>query len=370
MSITVSVIIPVYNVAPYLPACLESVLGQMLEGLEVVCVNDCSPDRSGDILAAYGNRDNRLHILHHAENRGLAAARNTGLAAARGEYVYFLDSDDLLAETDSLAMLLAIARRDGADEVVGATLRWDEASGETTFGYHGDYLTEELAGVRFADFPLLRHNAIACNKLLRRLFLDEHGLRFREDLRKFEDNVFSWQAHLLARSISLTLKPTYRHRLRAADQTQSIMQQKANDGEYHVRAAGYMLDFLEANPRFHALRHHFDRYFLTWCYLDVREADSRQPSAQEKTELLQRYLQVLARVPATSLQPELMPARYREGLRLLREEEFLRAWQVFATRDFQAVAAETAAGGNGHGQRTGAGMLAGVQALLKKIRRL
>ncbi|HBI14268.1 MAG TPA: hypothetical protein DDY20_01915 [Desulfobulbaceae bacterium] len=368
MSISVSVIIPVYDVAEYLPACLDSVLGQTLAESELICVNDCSPDCSREILAGYATRDKRIRIFEHEQNRGLAAARNTGLGYASGRYVFFLDSDDTLYSPDSLAALHEIADRDNSDEVVGATLRWNEQTGETQYGYHADYLKGELSSVRFADFPLLRHNAIACNKLLSRAFLEEKGLRFNEDLRKFEDNVFSWKFHLLAQSISQTMQPTYLHRLRSEDRSQSIMQQKERDADYHVLAAGHMLDFLEENPQFEGLRHYFDRYFFTWCFLDIREAASRNPTDQHKKDLLNKYVPVLARVPAASLAEALMPGRYRIGLQLMRDEQFEEAWQVFAVKEFQPELYKNAvAGGRGYRQRKSGNSLGLLNGLIRKI---
>lgn len=89
----VSVIIPVYNVEPYLRQCLDSVVNQTYKNLEIVCVNDGSPDRSIDILEEYAHRDNRLHVIS-IENQGLSGARNVGTAACNGEYLMYLDSDD------------------------------------------------------------------------------------------------------------------------------------------------------------------------------------------------------------------------------------------------------------------------------------
>lgn len=368
MSISVSVIIPVYNVAEYLPACLNSVLAQTEADIELICVNDCSPDGSREILAGYAARDNRIRLLDHERNRGLAAARNTGLDVARGDYVFFLDSDDILYSVGSLAVLVKIAARDDPDEVVGATLRWDELTGEKQYGYHADYLKENLSAVRFADFPLLRHNAIACNKLLKRTFLEEHCLRFNQDLRKFEDNDFAWRAHLLARSISLTLEPTYLHRLRSGDHAKSIMQQKECDAEYHVLSSGYMLDFLESMPQLEGLRHYFDRYFFTWCFLDVQETASRNPTEQQKEDLLQRYFLVLARVPASSLTESLMPGRYRKGLHLMQQNNFAEAWQVFAAKDFRPEQQLNAAAGDNNNRRRKEGPLGKFNSLLRKIR--
>ena len=92
----VSVIIPVYKTEAYLPECLDSVLSQTLGDLEVICIDDCSPDRSGEILDAYARRDGRVQVIHLPENRRQGYGRNRGLERATGEYVYFLDSDDMI----------------------------------------------------------------------------------------------------------------------------------------------------------------------------------------------------------------------------------------------------------------------------------
>ncbi|MDO4493648.1 MAG: glycosyltransferase [Clostridia bacterium] len=89
----ISVIVPCYKVEQWLPACLDSLLAQTYRNLELICVDDGSPDRSGAILDDYAKKDPRIRVIHR-ENGGLSAARNSGLAVARGEYIGFVDSDD------------------------------------------------------------------------------------------------------------------------------------------------------------------------------------------------------------------------------------------------------------------------------------
>ena len=91
----VSVIIPVYNVEKYLSECLDSVVNQTLKDIEIICVNDGSPDGSAAILEEYAQKDNRIKVITQ-ENRGLSEARNSGLKIASGEYIAFLDSDDYI----------------------------------------------------------------------------------------------------------------------------------------------------------------------------------------------------------------------------------------------------------------------------------
>ena len=92
----VSIIIPVYNTASYLPRCLESVINQDYENLDIICVNDGSTDRSREILLEYAGRDPRIRLIEHEENLGLQEAWRTGVKNALGRYIEFIDSDDCI----------------------------------------------------------------------------------------------------------------------------------------------------------------------------------------------------------------------------------------------------------------------------------
>lgn len=92
----VSVIIPVYNVEKYLDDCLENVVNQTLQDIEIICVNDGSTDNSLEVLQKYENEDARIKIINK-ENGGLSSARNAGIKEAKGEYILFLDSDDMVS---------------------------------------------------------------------------------------------------------------------------------------------------------------------------------------------------------------------------------------------------------------------------------
>jgi len=94
----VSVIVPVYKVETYLVRCLDSLCRQSLRDIEIVLVDDASPDRCGEICEAYAEKDARFKVIHHPENRGLGAARNTGIAHATCDYLMFVDSDDVVHE--------------------------------------------------------------------------------------------------------------------------------------------------------------------------------------------------------------------------------------------------------------------------------
>ena len=117
----ISVIIPVYNVEAYLERCLDSVINNTYKNLEIICVNDGSPDNCQIILEKYALQDSRIKLIIQ-ENRGLSAARNTGIDFASGDYFYFLDSDDWINK-NAFAVLLQAAEKSGADVIVGGFQR-------------------------------------------------------------------------------------------------------------------------------------------------------------------------------------------------------------------------------------------------------
>ena len=94
-NISISIVVPVYNVEKYLRQCLDSIINQTFKDFECICVNDGSTDKSLSILQEYANKDNRIKIIPQ-KNIGLAGARNTALSVASGKYVLFVDSDDYI----------------------------------------------------------------------------------------------------------------------------------------------------------------------------------------------------------------------------------------------------------------------------------
>lgn len=114
----VSVIIPVYNTENYLRKCLDSVCNQTLKDIEIICINDCSPDGCLDILREYASKDERIKIIDFKENKGAACARNAGIDTAQGEYIGFVDSDDFI-DLDFYEKLYNKAVETGADAAKG-----------------------------------------------------------------------------------------------------------------------------------------------------------------------------------------------------------------------------------------------------------
>ena len=128
----VSVIIPVYNVEKTLPRCIDSVIGQSLKDIEIILVDDGSPDKSPEICDEYRCKDSRIKVFHKP-NEGLGYTRNYGIERAQGEYVAFVDSDDYIA-SDMLDKLYNTAIKEDADVVYGGYYR--VINGEIRQGSH------------------------------------------------------------------------------------------------------------------------------------------------------------------------------------------------------------------------------------------
>lgn len=183
----ISVIIPVYKVEPYLDACVSSVVGQTFSDLEILLVDDGSPDRCPELCDTWAQKDPRVRVIHQ-ENGGLSAARNTGIEAAKGEFLAFVDSDDML-EPDALRRAWEAQREYGADLVIINVVYVDENErplGTPDFSmFQDEVLDEDAIWQRyFALGEQKIYYAIACSKLIRaEVFQD---LRFRVG-KRYED---------------------------------------------------------------------------------------------------------------------------------------------------------------------------------------
>lgn len=203
----VSVIIPVYNSERYLHVCLDSVLGQTLKDIEVVCIDDGSTDGSAALLAEYASRDTRIRVLTQV-NAGQGAARNRGLELAQGEYVYFLDADDELAETDALGFLVEKMTVNRLDLLFfDAETRYDigcktSAINAASYARRREYYDVTDGPGLFV--AMSRHGEFSvspCLFIASREFLFKREIRFPVGVR-YEDNPFTLSAILAAERVA------------------------------------------------------------------------------------------------------------------------------------------------------------------------
>ena len=234
----VSVILPVYGVEEWLPACLESVLGQSLRELEVLAIDDASPDGCGSILDAFAERDSRLRVFHLPENRRQGYGRNLGLDQAGGKYVYFLDSDDLILP-NALENLVRAAETDRLDGLFFDSEVIFEKENFRNIDYEpvrkGKYEDRVYTGPElFSSFYLQDDwNVYVWRQLWRREFLLEQGIRFTTG--EHEDEVFSVAAAVLAGRVRYlpARYPVHRYR------SDSVMTRAKSSRDFH----GYFMAF-------------------------------------------------------------------------------------------------------------------------------
>jgi len=211
----VSVIIPVYNVEKYLPACLDSIVDQTLKDIEIICVNDGSLDGSLDILREYAGRDDRITVISQ-KNGGLSAARNAGLDEAHGEYIQFCDSDDSL-ERNALKELYQTAADDRLDIIYfDAATQYETAwmkeqhSEEERYYKGAAHISTVCTGRQM--MKLLRekgmYRACAYLQMLRAGFLRQAGERFCEGI-IHEDEPFTFATMLQAQRVRKQDKDYY-----------------------------------------------------------------------------------------------------------------------------------------------------------------
>ena len=256
----ISVIVPVYNVELYLEQCLESILSQSYRQLEVILIDDGSRDSSGEICDAYAKRDDRVVVIHQ-KNGGAAAAKNAGLRAATGEYLSFVDSDDVL-EPDAYAHMIAVLQNHSAEV---AQFSFQDLYPD---GVEPVLLQPGIMDVQtyMLQFPENYTCALLWNKLYKRSLFN--GVFFEEG-HKIDDEYFTYQGCMNAQKIVLDSKIIYNYRRRAS----SVMCSPAS----RQRIVYDSIDFLTKRrkkvlQRFPQLRKNYDRSF-TYAMVD----QSRRP---------------------------------------------------------------------------------------------
>ncbi|WP_225844393.1 CDP-glycerol glycerophosphotransferase family protein [Streptomyces sp. HPF1205] len=241
-----SVIVPVYKVRAYLRACLESVLAQSYRDFELIVVDDCSPDGSGEIADAVAATDPRARVLHLPRNVGLGWARNAGLAEASGDYLLFLDSDDEFTPGTLAAVAARLERTGDPDLLVFDYERtyWD---GRAERNNLASILTAAAAGPEvftLGDRPeMLRLIMVAWNKAYRRDFITGLPLAFPPGW--YEDTPWTYPALMAAESITVLDRVCVRYRQRRSGSILCTTSRRHFDlfGQYDLLFA-----FLDSHP--------------------------------------------------------------------------------------------------------------------------
>lgn len=235
-NMTVSIIIPIYNVEHYIEACIASVAAQTFQDFDILAIDDCTKDFSIEVLKAsvekYHIPKEKVQIIKHDRNRGLSAARNTGIEASTARYVYFLDSDDTITP-DCLEKLVGAAKnaRHKVDMVVGNYLFDGPELGCPHIAVKKKLLCRREYIKSYCKeliYPM------AWNRLVKRDFIQKHRLFFEEGL-IHEDTLWNFQILQYVGRVGIVRDNTYIYRVRQ----NSI--QSSSDFERHFKANTYIV---------------------------------------------------------------------------------------------------------------------------------
>lgn len=303
---TFSVIVPVHNVRAYLRECLDSVLGQSFRDFELIAVDDASPDGSGEILDEYAARDERVRVLHLAENVGLGPARDAGIDVATGDYLLFVDSDDTMTE-GSLEALAARLEATGRPDVLifdYARTYWD---GEVVRNDRADLLRAPGPDVfRIDDRPeLLNLLMIVWNKAYRRDFVARHGFRFPPGY--YEDLPWTYPTLLAAERIALLDRVCVHYRQRRHG---SILVSRSRKHFDVFAQYDRIFAFLDAHPELERWRATLFTRMIDHCWV-ILAKPNRVPRADQQ-EFFRRTTEIYRR----RLPEGYRPPQDRSGTRM------------------------------------------------------
>lgn len=240
----VSVIVPVYNVESYIRECMDSLVHQTLQDIEIICVDDACSDSCPAILEEYAATDARVRVLHHEVNSGLSAARNSGMAIARAPYIMFCDSDDYYALDACEKMYAVIEAESEADmamcaiEMVHNVDRGDERRFYDNLAFSVIY-----EGLHRLTAAILRNitNSV-CAKIFRVDFLKRHQVQFPVG-HYYEDAYFFYVCAAHARGVYFTKEKLYYYRRREDSIMRNTEQQNAKMGLDHLRIVLLLWDY-------------------------------------------------------------------------------------------------------------------------------
>lgn len=272
------VIIPVYNVQKHLRKCLDSVLAQTLEDINIICVNDGSTDDSAEILKEYQQEDSRIAVVTQ-ENQGLSAARNSGIKSSKNEFIMFLDSDDYYHPQMCEKMYNAIVDNNVDIAVCQVEVIIDPEYQNTEHEIANDwesYLKLHFEGKQDITNEIIEAtNVIAWNKIYKRSIIEKHQIEFPKGL-IFEDNPFFYSYMTVSENIFYLNEKLYYY-FRHSDTIMAMALAKKQKENFDlILTIKYYYDFLIENNLYEQNKALFWFYFFKsfgFCFsmLDLKE---------------------------------------------------------------------------------------------------
>ncbi len=270
----ISVIVPVYNVEKYLPTCVDSLVKQTYQNLEIILVDDGSPDRSGKICDEYAKKDSRIQVIHKA-NAGVAMARNSGIDRATGVYISFVDSDDWL-ERNTFQVLYQGLKQYQAQCSVGRCVHVVDNGKTLTYGKR-KACSVWCCDSREAMKHVLKGGSAIWNRLFKREIFNT--VRFRKD-RVNDDEAAALYAYGQCSRVVFLDQYTYYYRLRKNSITTSSFSLRHLDFYYNTKENLAFIEKTAPELTPYAQRRLINA--LLYCYVKMRLKRGKSPEEKQK----------------------------------------------------------------------------------------
>ena len=283
----VSVIVPAYNCESYIGATLGSLLAQTLQGVQIICVDDCSTDKTPEIIAQKARQNENIVFIRLPQNRGVACARNEGLKHASAEFIMFCDGDDQYHE-DMFRQMYEAMLSSGADLAAAqAEVRYDIPATDELKKADEKYFSLKYSGMQSVSVDLFLNTDVCIwDKIFKKSIIDEYQISFPEGL-LYEDLYFTMAYLAASKNMFFLKRPLYFYYRRKG----SIMSKTFEDGRTaidHIFIMFRLYDFLD---RISAVRKYsglFPKLFLSYYNLAVRFSpkDARQKIWQTSRDFI------------------------------------------------------------------------------------
>ena len=260
----ISVIVPVYKIKEqYLKECIESISKQTYSNLEIILVDDGSPDNCGEICDLYAEKDSRIMVLHQ-KNQGVSMARNNAIQKATGEWITFIDADDWIEKN---MCELAMEKRDGNDMVVWNMYLNKDANQQIKKNYEKNLSVDDEKLLEKINLNFLRTISLSKDEiriptlegpvchLYKRSIIKENNIRFDSSLKQGEDKLFNYEYHKYIKRFTYINKPLYHYRLHGESTTHTFF---AGNADTSTRI---LKKYYELEPRINTS----ETYRNTYC---------------------------------------------------------------------------------------------------------
>ncbi len=314
----VSIVVPVYNVEKYLQCCMDSLLNQTLTDIEIILVDDRSPDNCPALCDSYAKQDDRVKVIHK-NNAGLGYARNSGMEIATGEYIAFVDSDDYV-ERDTYQKVYSLAMEKKADVVYFTYRRFDD--GGTTWKdashtNHKQYNAErDIRGLMLdmiANPPTCKNDrdiqVSSCCALYRNSLIKQHDIQFHSERELIsEDLLFNLDYLLHAGAVSIIPEALYNYRDNQSSLTRKVRADRVEKNRLFYQ---YLKEWLRANKFGLDGYLRATRLFIGYSRFGIRQYIQSSIPGREKREWLKKVANNnLWREIASSYPYKQLPLKY------------------------------------------------------------